>query len=230
MAILHGSWLPASEQGDTNRSTPQSPISGQQPLNGTFFLWAEIWRSETTKKRNVLEKICPHPLSLNAPELSQFLISLNAAKQLFLSEPILTTLTSGPKHKKSRPTKSRSQAWTAPEPVQWTSQVIVVPALAEKEQLIPLHSSSAVAVDTSPQLYPFAVQGLELSPAQTLDFLAALPLHSHTAEESFLGAELIFWSHAARWGLDLLTRAKFYSCHHCTYRRVLLLLLATSAR
>jgi len=209
MAILHGSWLPASVQGDANRSASQSTTSEQSALNGRFFLWAETWRSATTKQSNISAEILPHPLSMDELEFSQFLQSLQTSRQLSLTDAIQTALASVSKRKKSRSAKSRVQDLALLESVQWSSQMVVMPALVETEQPVPLHSSSVLDPDTTSQLYPFWVQGLGLSPAQTLEFLTALPLHSNTVEETFLGAELLFWSHAARWGLDLLTRAKF---------------------
>jgi SNF2 family DNA or RNA helicase len=215
MAILHGSWLPAFEQGESNQPLDSSSqASEQQPLNGTFFLWAETWRSATAKQTNFVDRLGTHPLGMDVVELSQFLRILHESEQLLLSDALLATLVSVRKRQKSQSAPSRtsqppSQASRTSESVYWTSQTVVMPASVTDQQLTPFHSSCIWDSEDSPQLYAFEVQGLGLSAAQALELLSMLPLHLNTAEESFLGTDLLFWCHVARWGLDLLTRSKF---------------------
>lgn len=218
MAVLHGSWRPASDlMGDP---LLHSQPDQRHPLNGTFFIWAETWRSATLKRNQHSGEIPLHPLALNGVELSEFLQTLQETKQLALSSTLLSAIASPPKRKKARSQKSRSHG--AATPVAWTTQTIVIPAQADKEKIVPCHSSSEL--DTPIHLYPFVVSGLALSPEQTLALLSSLPLHISPVEDSFLGPELLFWCHVARWSLDLLTRSKFIpsiqtttatSCHFC---------------
>ncbi|WP_299410043.1 DEAD/DEAH box helicase [Acaryochloris sp. IP29b_bin.148] len=208
MAILHGSWLPAFRGAADPQNTSQSSklaSSDESPLQGVFVIWAETWRNTKAKKNNFSSEVLPHPLAMDASELSQFLQSLHQSRQLLLSPELLTVLAAPPKRKK--PSSSRSSGKCAS--LRWVSQQLVVPASIEEERLMPLHSSTELQADDPPQLYPVIVQSLGLPPDQTLDFLASLPLYSQVSEEAWLGPELLFWCHAVRWGLDLLTRAKF---------------------
>ncbi|ABW30861.1 DEAD/DEAH box helicase [Acaryochloris marina] len=208
MAILHGSWRPTSDFKDGQPSNAASKPSDQRLLNGTLFIWAETWRGTTAKQNPISEETLPHPLAMDPKELSQFLLTLSESRQLSLTPSLQSVVKSPPKRKKSRSAKTRASKESS-SPTSWNSQTVTLPAYTEEEKLIPLHSSTVLDEDESYELYPFEVQGLELSPDQTLDFLAGLPLHINTDEEDFLGSELLFWCHSVRWGLDLLTRSKF---------------------
>ncbi|MGB3494808.1 MAG: DEAD/DEAH box helicase [Elainellaceae cyanobacterium] len=69
--------------------------------------------------------------------------------------------------------------------------------------------SSKSKPSDSVSLYPWQVVGICLSAKEALQLLHSLPLHLDKDEESFLGGDLRFWSHVARWDLDLLARAKY---------------------
>ena len=74
------------------------------------------------------------------------------------------------------------------------------------------HSSDSPKIETASDLtlYPWQVQGIRLTASEALQFLQSLPLSSVQGDElGWLGADLRFWSHIARWQLDLLARAKF---------------------
>ncbi|MBF2078885.1 MAG: DEAD/DEAH box helicase [Synechococcales cyanobacterium T60_A2020_003] len=62
---------------------------------------------------------------------------------------------------------------------------------------------------SEPRSHPWLVSGLCLPPLDAIQFLYTLPLGPQTTRESFVGGDLRFWSHAARWSLDLLARSKF---------------------
>ncbi|CAD5914040.1 putative ATP-dependent helicase YwqA [Planktothrix tepida] len=74
-------------------------------------------------------------------------------------------------------------------------------------ELTPIYSTAT----NSPQshLYPWQINGISLNPKQAFQFLQSLPLSTVTTSESNLGEDLRFWSHLARWSLDLLARSKF---------------------
>ncbi len=74
--------------------------------------------------------------------------------------------------------------------------------------IVPQHSAAA-AGDRDLFLHPWQVEGLCLDPVAAMAFLNSLPLGAVTADDSFLGSDLRFWSHVARWSLDLLARSKF---------------------
>lgn len=74
---------------------------------------------------------------------------------------------------------------------------------------VPIHSAIATAEwpeDT--YLHLWQVFGLCLEPLTALQFLHGLPLGAVTPDATGWGTDLRFWSHVARWGLDLLARAK----------------------
>ena len=59
-------------------------------------------------------------------------------------------------------------------------------------------------------LHSWQIQGIWLTVSEALQLLHSLPLSSVQDDEfSWLGADLRFWSHVARWHLDVLARSKF---------------------
>ena len=62
--------------------------------------------------------------------------------------------------------------------------------------------------DRDLELQPWQVQGLILSPEMALTVLAALPLGGIRETITYVGADLRFWSHVARWTLDVIARGK----------------------
>jgi superfamily II DNA or RNA helicase len=62
--------------------------------------------------------------------------------------------------------------------------------------------------DRDLELQPWQVQGLILSPEMALTVLAALPLGGIREAIAYVGADLRFWSHVARWTLDVIARGK----------------------
>jgi len=81
-------------------------------------------------------------------------------------------------------------------------------------QRIPQHSAAVLQPDADPatqtlELYPWQVEGICLAPLEATQLLNSLPLVAMNQADSFVGSDLRFWSHAARWSLDLLARSKF---------------------
>ncbi|MBC7823883.1 MAG: ATP-dependent helicase, partial [Candidatus Parcubacteria bacterium] len=190
MAVLHGSWL------------FQTQSAG---LQGGLLIWGEAWRRlDSSSEEGADSLITTHPYSMSRAELLTHLTELQHAKRLSL--PFLETVTIA---------KSKSKRGKAPENSavdeigRWRSQIIALPsaALESDETLIP--HLSAAASSQPVLLYPWQVEGLWLSPIEALQFLNSLPLGSLNEEDSFLGGDLRFWSHTARWSLDLLARSKF---------------------
>ncbi len=75
---------------------------------------------------------------------------------------------------------------------------------------LPRHSAATNDETAPPELFlhPWQVTGLVLNPAEAIALLNSLPL-SFMADQSFLASDLRYWSHIARWSLDLLARTKF---------------------
>ncbi|HEY9698333.1 MAG TPA: DEAD/DEAH box helicase [Trichocoleus sp.] len=125
--------------------------------------------------------------------------------------------------------RSRKRQTALPEikvPGCWQSVLLAlpthqIPAAPEQIAIVPQHSGSAglpslsqesgeVSSEASLTLWAWQVEGIRLTLLEAIQLLQSLPLSSVQADElSWIGADLRFWSHIARWHLDLLARAKF---------------------
>lgn len=89
-----------------------------------------------------------------------------------------------------------------------SQQIIALPTdISESGELTPIYSTT----NNIPKsyLYPWQITGISLNPKQAFQFLQSLPLNTVITSDSDLGEDLRFWSHIARWSLDLLARSKF---------------------
>lgn len=87
--------------------------------------------------------------------------------------------------------------------------VTVLPSFVTDTAAIPQHSTTVETEENHSLLYlhPWGVNGFRLTPLEAVTFLRSLPL-AFTAD-TFVSGGLRFWSHVARWSLDLLARSKF---------------------
>ncbi|MEB3232580.1 MAG: DEAD/DEAH box helicase [Leptolyngbyaceae bacterium] len=198
MTILHGSWLLQSE----------SQAETEPGQSGCFFIWGEVWQR--------VEPIIPladqpaaHPFCLDQKALMEWGRSLQSTHSIHWPaagstkmewESCLLTV---PTHsftpaKKSKQPKSKQSAQSPPA-------------------LLPQHSASGTEAlpempDGEPSpliLCPWEIYGFKLDIGEAIALLNSLPLALTDADDEFLGGDLRFWSHIARWSLDLLTRSKF---------------------
>ena len=181
MALLHGNWLPE----------PHQPPIAASP--GGFLIWGEAWR-RTTPEMGVPAQISAEadPGAVAVP-LQPFAMTRSELVELL---------------------RSLQQAGRWPGSIEldskdsdWRSQVIGLPSQTIDGIVLPYHSAADSGSD--PFLFPWQVEGLCLSVPQAIEVLSTLPLRILAADESFVGGDLQFWSHVARWSLDLLTRCKF---------------------
>lgn len=86
----------------------------------------------------------------------------------------------------------------------WSEYVLAVPTIVEDERLYPYLAGQSQNQETV--LYPWLVTGMMLPTAVALKLLIGLPLG---VDASWVGGDLRYWSHMARWGLDLMARGKF---------------------
>lgn len=83
-------------------------------------------------------------------------------------------------------------------------------ALAGKAVEPPADASTDSSRSPMLQLQRWQVPGVRLTALEAIELLHSLPLSSVQDDRfSWLGADLRFWSHVARWRLDLLARGKF---------------------
>ncbi|MEG4840100.1 DEAD/DEAH box helicase [Microcoleus sp. B9-D4] len=195
MAILHGSWLLENEKS-------------------CLFIWGETWR-----KLGAIETLesginLPHPLAMTESEFKTFLNSLQQSGKLNWQLPE-TAETPPEKSKKTRRSpKTPNEEITAPNSsIKREIRAIALPTQISESNttLMPQHSAAALEEPAKTEeiyLYPWQVEGFCLNPQAAFVFLQSLPLNS-TEPDSFVGSDLRFWSHVARWSLDLLARCKF---------------------
>lgn len=179
MAILHGSWI-------------------LQERDSYLLIWGETWRRVTPEEESPIARVvAAHPLAMTQKELMDFLKSLYPSRLNWELPPGITAK------------KTKSKKAKIVDGVGWHSLAIALPSvMAESGNPIPLHSADS-AKDETIALYPWQVEGIRLEFVKGLEFLRVLPLALANAEDSWLGADLRFWSHIARWSLDLLARSKF---------------------
>ncbi len=90
-----------------------------------------------------------------------------------------------------------------------STQTIALPTWFTETTITPCYSTAPDEdEDAELLLYPWQVEGLCVSSTDALTWLNSLPLGVNPHQDS-LGGDLRFWSHIARWSLDLLARAKF---------------------
>jgi len=195
MAILHGSWLLDNEKS-------------------CLFIWGETWRKVGAIHTLESGINLPHPLAMAEAEFKTFLKSLQQSGKLNWQLPG-TAETPPEKSKKNRISpKTQNAEITAPNSsIQRGIRAIALPTQISESNanLMPQHSAAALEEPAKTEeiyLYPWQVEGFCLNPQAAFVLLQSLPLNS-TEPDSFVGSDLRFWSHIARWSLDLLARCKF---------------------
>ncbi|MFM9266362.1 DEAD/DEAH box helicase [Tychonema sp. BBK16] len=203
MAVLHGSWIIDSQES-------------------CLFIWGEVWRKIEAIDTIESGMNLRHPLAMTESELKTFLTSLQQSGKLNWVLPDTAEI---PQEtgKKIRRSSSRASLTTKKDTAQIIPKVSSVRkeirAIALPTQIspsntnlvMPQHSAAALSEPTQAEeiyLYPWQVEGFCLNPQTAFIFLQSLPLNS-TESDSFVGSDLRFWSHIARWNLDLLARCKF---------------------
>lgn len=156
-------------------------LHGSWQNQGYLIIWGETWRRIATEEYSPAS-ISPHPLGMNGAELQEFLQTLQQKRIL----------------------KSAIAPLVQAEEVK-----LALPTLVQDTIPIPQHSGATAQTEESLYLYPWIVEAICLEPLVALQFLQALPLGITSTEETGLGEDLRYWSHVARWSLDLQARCKF---------------------
>ncbi|HEY9750201.1 MAG TPA: SNF2 helicase-associated domain-containing protein, partial [Allocoleopsis sp.] len=237
MAILHGSWLLQTSSNLAHQSASEPGSAPSLDFTGCFFVWGEAWRRIADEIAITTDTIPVHPFAIAPDELVEFLRSLQqAGKFKWTLPPTAASAATSPtaesstrvgrgRKRTAASTVASSTTHSAPTAIAvdapaathaaitWQTQVLALPTWVTTTALIPQHSAAAVTeAEATPEalyLSPWRVEGFCLPPLAAIQFLQALPLSSFGAEDSFVGDDLRFWSHMARWSLDLLARAKF---------------------
>jgi SNF2 family DNA or RNA helicase len=203
MAILHGSWILSSQA--SGQSLHQAPQPSKPIQGATFFVWGEMWRRVDPIVVESPTTLLDHPYRMSKDELQEFIQALQS------------------QHGVECPSADH----------QWCTMAIALPThrakkgrgKTAKEAIFPEHSASALFPDDiadtpktkqkktkqpdGPTLQQWRVSGICLTASDALKLLHSLPLNLGNAEDSAFGGDLRFWSHIARWNLDLLARSKY---------------------
>jgi SNF2 family DNA or RNA helicase len=203
MALLHGSWIHSSANPADAMEVRKQPSK--------FFLWGEVWRSAASPVADPIADptdseplaVPTHPFGMDLDELSAYLQQLMQAKILMLPDGLKQALYPEP--------RQRSKLSEAKIPDPWQDHCLGVLSQCRDQEIVPLHSAATLALEDEVCLYPVQVRGLCLDASLATEFLLGLPLGSDLSEsqESWLGSDLVFWTHVTRWSLDLLVRSKF---------------------
>jgi SNF2 family DNA or RNA helicase len=170
---------------------------------GYFLVWGETWRR--------IEPIATpqhHPFAMSATELRDRLRSLHDAKSLSWAVhefPLQTAAAGSTRKRKAEP---KAEPETSPR---WRSLQFAVPTYRRPDDTVmPQHSAVVEPEEGALELMPWQIEGIALTAMEAVSFLQSLPLSSVLDEEnSWLGNDLRFWSHLARWQLDVMARSKF---------------------
>ncbi|MEM1425764.1 MAG: hypothetical protein AAGF75_04335, partial [Cyanobacteria bacterium P01_H01_bin.130] len=149
------------------------------PQSAQFWIWGEAWQPLKSKSGTSWE-VEAHPRTLAPKILKAWLKQLGLEGRL--STEMAAALAKG---------KERTFAIALP-----TVENAQSPLLAAE----PIPEGKAIALDN------WWVTGLVLELPTAVAFLRELPLA--TGEASVFGEALRYWSHVARWGLDLVARSK----------------------
>ncbi|MCG9886326.1 MAG: DEAD/DEAH box helicase [Cyanobacteria bacterium] len=153
-----------------------------QPHGQRLFLWGEVWRSVEGRSPGRWE-IPEHPRAMDPAQLKDWLLELG--KSGVLGDRALDNLK------------------------QWPVKQVALGLPTVPESPSPLHSGTPPEPEMAVALQPWWVPGLALDPEAALALLRSLPLAGEATESgSFVGSDLRFWSHVARWALDLQARSK----------------------
>ncbi|MBE9225997.1 DEAD/DEAH box helicase [Phormidium sp. LEGE 05292] len=188
MAILHGSWIDRSQ-------------------GSYLFVWGETWRRVNPANSEGFTTLLPHPLAMSKQELVTYLQSLEKISKALPTDTLTVEKSTAKKGKKKAEENQNYR---------WQVQVLGLPTRilkADNNDLLPLHSGTILNENeveiSSYYLYPWQVEGICLNRQEAREFLTALPLTTINESDSFLGKDLQFWCHIARWSVDLLARCKF---------------------
>ncbi|MGF1491458.1 MAG: DEAD/DEAH box helicase [Microcoleaceae cyanobacterium] len=158
------------------------------PEASYLFLWGEAWQRVSEAQFTASTPELNYPFAMEPSDLS-----------LWMSE------------------QPRLFSQTLLEKAEPSVAVVALPCQVDPktEEIKPIYSSTplfnptAEAVEDSLTLYPWQLPGIRLDVETGLTLLQTLPLGGITATHAFLGEDVRFWSHVARWILDLLVRGKF---------------------
>jgi len=153
-----------------------------------LFIWGETWRRLTEQDGVEKGGLATNPYAMTEAELSEW-------------EEV--------KKRRSPPSSSKKKT-TQSQSEEGAIEIVALPTELSQEKLYPISSGVKPSENSDNlYLYPWEIEGISLNPNEAIAFLQSLPLSNIGPKDSFVGDDLRFWSHIARWSLDLLARNKF---------------------
>ena len=208
MAILYGSWLTPAQLSDwaaSNQTDTEHLPGGQSGGAGGFFVWGEVWR-RMEDAPDTGDRL--HPFAMTPAELAEWLHTLQQQRGLtWDASPLLAEAPAS--RSRSRKTATVDAPWAAPAFLsRWRSLSLTLPTVSTEDGSVPQLSVEVDGDAMGGEVQAWQVGGVYLSVGEALSVLRSLPLGLQS-QGSFMGGDLRFWSHLARWQLDLLARSKF---------------------
>ncbi|MDX2231720.1 MAG: DEAD/DEAH box helicase [Leptolyngbyaceae cyanobacterium bins.349] len=213
MAILHGNWL-AHSQPRSHEESSNTPADHSALWTGGLFLWGETWRRIASDRPSEVGDpalaMQPHPYAMTPTEFVEFGQQLQQKGWVRLPEisPPQPDA-AGPKRARKHARPTAATAPVAGTLTRWCHQVLALPSYWTEDNAIMPQLSESADLDQDVFLHPWLVSGIWLPIPAAIALLNSLPLSSVDTQDTFTGGDLRFWSHAARWSLDLLARSKF---------------------
>lgn len=162
--------------------------------NQSFFLWGEIWQRLETDKFTAEPTVREHPFGMAISSLLDDLKTIGGLPKSFWVDATVT------------PKQGRGKAQASQR---YLTQQLSLPTSADTHYL-PKHSAATLSIEEEALVFhPWQVSGVWLTPQEAAAFLESLPLGHPEVAGIVIGQDLRYWSHVARWGLDLLARGKY---------------------
>ncbi|MDB9528269.1 DEAD/DEAH box helicase [Oscillatoria sp. CS-180] len=160
-----------------------------------FFIWGETWRRVDAERLSTEWTVQDHPFCTALPDLLDGLKAVGGLPKTFWVEATATAA------KRRTSTKGNTRQ---------VEQMLSLPTTIAEETYVPHHSAADLS-DSSDgvALHPWKVAGVQISDQEAAAFLESLPLGQTEISGVEIGDDLRFWSHVARWSLDLQARGKY---------------------
>ncbi|NER78188.1 MAG: ATP-dependent helicase, partial [Leptolyngbya sp. SIO1D8] len=162
--------------------------------NQRFFLWGETWQRLDPETLSAEPDLRDHPFAISSQAVLDCLKSVGGLPKSFWVDAADAV-------SKKRGAKAAQRLGT---------QILALPTAINTDSCLPKHSADDLAAEASViALFPWRITGLLLTPREAAAFLEQLPLGNLNFAGTEIGADLRYWSHLARWGLDLMARGKY---------------------
>lgn len=167
--------------------------------NQHFVLWGETWQRLDPASLPATPEVKLHPFSASPSTLLDCLKAVGGLSKAFWVDASAEAAKKNPAAAKT----AKRFCW----------QLLSLPTAITTDHCLPQHSvdplPEAVEAAEAIALYPWQITGVLLTATEAAGFLEQLPLGQQDVGGIKIGPDLRYWSHVARWSLDLLARAKY---------------------